>query len=99
MKPEDMNFMSYADLRNMANAGGDKSTIGPYEQHAFTREVVAQNPLMAIPAAAAAPIYEGARALGIVNGAYPASMNTLGQDFRGIGDGLAQSFNRLRTNK
>lgn len=62
---------------------------GP-EHRAFAREVTADNPLMAIPLAAAIPLYQVYKT---INGARSsASVDQLSQGFAGILDGLQQNF-------
>jgi hypothetical protein len=64
----------------------EQGLISPYEHRAFAREATAENPLMALPIAAGALLYQPYKAL---FGARSApSMNQLGQGLLGVGEGL-----------
>lgn len=60
--------------------------ISPYEHRAFSREVVQENPLMAISLLAAIPAYQGYKA--IMGARSEPSLDQVLQGYAGIGDAL-----------
>lgn len=60
--------------------------ISPYEHRAFAREVVQENPLMAISLLAAIPAYQGYKA--VVGARSKPSLDQVLQGYAGIGDGI-----------
>lgn len=71
----------------------EQNKLAAAEHRAFSREIVADNPLMALPLTAAVPAYQlykmfaGARS--------DPSLNQFEQGYAGIGDGLVQSLSDL----
>jgi hypothetical protein len=87
----DLDNMSHSDLYQMRDAmpnAADQSNLAPYEHQAFARESVGDNPLMALPIAAATPLYTAAKALGLVHSRSPASLEEIIKAYKGIGQGL-----------
>ena len=62
--------------------------LAAYEHRAFAREAVKDNPFMAAPIAAAVPIYQLAKLLGLTSSRSSPSMFQAGQGLLGIGEGL-----------
>lgn len=60
--------------------------ISPFEHRAFAREVVQENPLMALSLAAAIPAYQGYKA--VMGARSEPSMDQVLQGYAGIADGL-----------
>lgn len=60
--------------------------ISPYEHRAFAREVVQENPLMAISLLAAIPAYQGYKA--VMGARSQPSLDQVLQGYAGVGDGL-----------
>ena len=91
--------MAHSQLYGMRDYNTSKdyqNRVAPYEHRAFAREAVGQNPLMALPIAAAAPIYQLSKAIPGLESRSDASMSQLGQSFVGIGEGLRNYFRGLR---
>lgn len=77
------------------NASKDyQNRVAPYEHRAFAREAVGQNPLMALPIAMAAPLYQVSKMIPGLESRSGASWDQFGQSFRGIGEGLRSYFTR-----
>ena len=76
----------------------DNQMLAPMEHQQFARQAVQENPLMALPIAAATPFYYAAKqpaalklaqALGLVGpGATPATIDQVFGGLRGVGQGL-----------
>lgn len=66
----------------------EQNLLAPYEHRAFAREVVQENPLMALPVAAAIPIYAAGKATGIIKARSEPSLEEVKQGFIGLGEGL-----------
>jgi hypothetical protein len=86
-----------------AQAGKDMNAqqqIAPYEHRAWAREVVGQNPLMALPYAVMIPGYQAAKAVGLLQSNDPnhpttrPSWEQLKQGFTGVGEGLLNWYNK-----
>lgn len=60
--------------------------ISPYEHRAFAREVVQENPMMALSLLAAIPAYQGYKA--VVGARSKPSMDQVLQGYAGIADGI-----------
>lgn len=60
--------------------------ISPYEHRAFAREVVEENPLMAVSLLAAIPAYQGYKA--VMGARSQPSLDQVLQGYAGIGDAL-----------
>ena len=73
-----------------------QQAIAPAEHAAFSRELVADKPYMALPLAVATPLYEGGKALGLIKARTPASLEALGGGWHGIGQGLVKAVRRAR---
>lgn len=61
---------------------------GPMEHRQFAHETVRDNPLMALPLAAAIPAYTGAKALGLTNARSPASTDEMWAGYHGLVEGM-----------
>lgn len=84
---------SHAELyarRNNATQE-EQNKLAPYEHRAFAREAVADNPLMAVPLAVAAPVYQASKALGMEQSRSEASTKQVTEAYKGIGEGLAKN--------
>lgn len=82
---------SHASLyraRDSAQNKDEQNALARKEHQAFAREVVTENPLMAVPLAAAIPLYTGAKALGLTNARSDASFAEMGDAYKGVGQGL-----------
>jgi soluble lytic murein transglycosylase-like protein len=77
--------------RYNAKTQEEQNAIAPLEHRAFAREAVTENPLMAVPIAAAIPIYQGAKVLGLTNSRSEASVAQVTEGFKGIGEGIANA--------
>lgn len=64
--------------------------ISPYEHRAFSREVVKENPLMAISLLAAIPAYQGYKA--VMGARSDPSLDQVLQGYAGIGDAFKDMF-------
>ena len=70
-----------------------QNKIAPAEHRAFAREVVAEDPLMAISLAAGIPAYQLYKTIqGARSGP---SLDQVTQGYAGIGDGLIEAFRNL----
>ncbi len=67
-----------------------QNVISPYEHRAFAREAVAENPMMALPIAAAIPAYQLYKS--IFGARSSPSLAQVGQGYLGIGEGLYQGL-------
>jgi hypothetical protein len=87
--------LDHATLYNMrakAKSKEEQDKLAGYEHRAFSREVVKENPLMALSLLVATPGYQLAKAAGLTNSRSGASMSQMGQGLLGIGEGLYQRF-------
>lgn len=66
--------------------------ISPYEHRAFAREVVGENPLMALPVAVGIPAYQAYKAL--VGARSAPSLDQISQGLLGIGEGLLNTLRK-----
>lgn len=64
--------------------------ISPFEHRAFAREATEENPLMALPIAAAIPLYQLYK--GVMGARSQPSLDQVLQGFTGIGEGLVNRF-------
>lgn len=64
--------------------------ISPFEHRAFAREAVAENPMMALPIAAAIPLYQLYK--GVMGARSQPSLDQVLQGFVGIGEGLSNKL-------
>ena len=71
-----------------------QNLLAGYEHRAFAREATADNPLMALPIAAATPLYQLAKLLGTTDSRSQASWGQMGQGLLGVGEGLLQRVRR-----
>lgn len=69
--------------------------ISPYEHRAFSREVVKENPLMAISLLAAIPAYQGYKA--VMGARSEPSLDQVLQGYAGIGDAFKDMFSGKET--
>lgn len=79
-------------MRDYNTSKDYQNRVAPYEHRAFAREAVGQNPLMALPIALAAPIYQASKMIPGLESRSDASASQLGQTFNGIGEGLRSYF-------
>lgn len=96
MRPGQLENMSHSDLyaARMGAPAQSQATLAPYEHQAFAREWVGENPLNALSAAAAIPLYTAYKASGLSNARSPASFAEITQGYKGIGQGLSNWFTR-----
>jgi soluble lytic murein transglycosylase-like protein len=83
---------SHSELYNKratATNQEEQNTLANYEHRAFTREAVADNPLMAVPLAVAIPGYQATKAMGMQSSRSEPSMAQAGAAYKGIGEGLS----------
>ncbi len=73
--------------------GQDK--LANAEHRAFAREAVGENPLMALPIAAAIPVYQTAKAAGATDSRSSSSVTQMVEGFKGIGEGLVKNLGKL----
>jgi hypothetical protein len=94
MSDDYLSGLSHAKLYSMRDQSNDpvvQAQLAPYEHRAFAREVIAENPLMAIPVGAAIPLYDAAKALGYGDARSPASWDSLVQGLKGWQEGYSQA--------
>jgi hypothetical protein len=93
----DLANLEHSALYNLRNRapGTLQNLIAPYEHRAFAREATAENPLMALPIAAAIPLYSGAKALGLIKTRSEPSLSEIGQGYLGIGEGIGKYLGLL----
>ena len=93
MNPEQLGTMDHTTLYRMrGRAPKDlQGKLAPYEHQAFAREATAENPLMALPIAAAIPLYQPYKAIQGQSRS-PVSLDQVTQGYKGIGQGLWQAF-------
>lgn len=91
---------SHAELsiaRNKATTKEQQNELGPAEHAAFAKEVVQENPWMAIPVGLAIPLYEAAKATGILEGRSDASFDSITEAYKGIYKGLTTDDTKRKT--
>lgn len=94
---------SHAELY-LAREKGTKEesdTLAPLEHRAFAREVTQENPWMAIPVGLATPLYEAAKATGILEvlgqadeKTSKASFKAITEAYKGIYEGLTSDSSK-----
>lgn len=86
----DLANRSHADLYSLRDrlSADDQRRVAPYEHRAFTREVVADSPLMALSLIAGVPLYQLAKLTGVAKARTPPSIEQARQAYIGIGEGL-----------
>jgi len=87
-----MDHASLYRLREIANTKRLQDLLAGYEHRAFAREAVADNPLMAVPIAAATPLYQLAKLAGLTQSRSSPSLGQMGSGFMGIGEGLLKAM-------
>ena len=70
--------------------GANQAQLGPREHGAYMEHLVAGNPLWAIPALGMIPGYEAAKAMGMLSGRSPPSLDSMAEGYRGMWRGLFQ---------
>lgn len=91
---KDLATSSHADLymqREKTTDKAEQNRIAPYEHRAFAREATAENPLLAVPIALAAPIYQASKAIPGMESRSDASVEQLLQSWIGVAEGLQQT--------
>jgi len=83
-------------LREQVANPAQQIELAPLEHRAFAREVVAENPLMAISLLFGIPAYQVAKRLGLRPNATPASQEQLIQGYKGLGEGLMRWWSNGR---
>lgn len=82
-------------MRARARAKELQDLLAGYEHRAFGREAVAENPLMALPIAAAIPAYQIAKLVpGLMQSRSSPSLSQAGLGLLGVGEGLLNYFKR-----
>jgi soluble lytic murein transglycosylase-like protein len=69
----------------------EQNVLAPKEHRAFAKEAVAENPALALPIAAAIPLYQGAKALGLTSSRSDPSVEQATEAYKGIGEGLKEA--------
>jgi hypothetical protein len=77
--------------RDKATTKEQQNELASKEHRAFAREAVAENPAMALPIAAAIPLYQGAKALGVTSSRSDPSIAQAVEGLRGVGEGLVDA--------
>lgn len=71
-----------------------QNMLAAYEHRAFAREAVGENPLMAVPIALAAPLYQLQKAAGLSGARSKPSLNQLLQGWTGVAEGVRNALTR-----
>lgn len=83
--------MTLAEIIRLRDSpGANQAHLGPLEHEAFAREWVKDNPLAVLSLLPAIPAYTGAKALGLVEGRSPASLEEILAGYRGMWQGLGR---------
>ena len=99
LRDRSLDRASHAELYSARGRTKDpelQAAIAPAEHAAFSRELVADKPWMAPALAVAVPAYEGGKALGLIKARTPASWESLGGGWHGIGQGLVKAVRKAR---
>ena len=91
---KDLATASHADLymqRERSTSKVDQNRLAPYEHRAFAREATSENPLLAVPIAIAAPLYQASKAIPGLESRSDASIEQLLQSWIGVAEGLQQT--------
>lgn len=84
---------SYADRQNAPDPNAQRPA--GIEHRAFARHTVNDRPLLGVPTMLASiPAYNGAKAVGLLEGGSEPSLNSMAQAYRGVGEGVADLFKR-----
>ena len=89
----DLEKASHAELynaREKTTNKEDQNKLATAEHKAFAREATAENPWMAIPISLAIPLYEAAKATGILEGRSDASIENITEAYKGVYQGLTK---------
>ena len=82
-------YALYRMRASMAPNDPRQAQLGPLEHGAFVEEAVRENPLMALPMAAAIPAYTLGKATGLISGTRsPASVDEMVEAYKGMIRGL-----------
>jgi len=73
----------------------EQDLLAGSDRKAYAEEMVSDNPLMAIPLLGGIPADHAAKVLGITSGRSNPSLHSLAEGYRGVGQGLENSFARL----
>lgn len=84
--------------REKATNQADQDKFANMEHRAFAREVVGDNPLMAVPLLAAIPAYQAAKAVGLTNSRSHASVEQASEAYKGVGEGLMKPWEKTWNN-
>ena len=84
--------LSPADLLRLRASSPHQDLLAPLEHRAFAREWVGENPLNALPLAAAIPGYQLAKLLGLTQSRSKPSMDQLFGGYQGVLEGLNKRF-------
>lgn len=68
--------------------------LSGYEHRAFAREAIKENPWLALPIATATPLYQLAKAAGLMQGRSAPSMGQMGSGLLGVGEGILGALKR-----
>lgn len=77
--------------RKSATTQEEQNKLANAEHRAYARETVGDNPAMAASLAVAIPAYYVGKKTGIVKGRSEATVEQMGEAFKGVGEGLANS--------
>ncbi len=83
-------WLSLVSARN--EPGANQSVLGPLEHGAWAAYQTHKNPLMALPLMYMIPGYEAAKAVGLMSGRNPASLDSLAEGYRGMWRGLLERY-------
>lgn len=96
MPSDQLGQLPHAELysaRDYATTQEQQDKLGAAEHRAFAREATQENPLMAIPIAAAIPIYDALKGLGVIHARSDASFHSMAEGYKGILEGLISKDN------
>jgi hypothetical protein len=92
LDPDRLSTLDHASLYRMRAANPDlQDLLSKYEHRAFAREATGDNPLMGLPIALAAPLYQLSKLAPLLTGNQSRSSPSwgqLGHGLLGVGEGL-----------
>ena len=95
LNPDSLAGLDHSTLFNLRERYKDKALqdlLAGYEHRAFAREAVGDNPLMALPIALAAPLYQASKLISPSRS--DPSWGQLGHGLLGVGEGLLAAIRR-----
>ena len=99
---EELAGMSVAqidELRSKAKTQEEQNRYANFEHRAYTREVVTENPVAAIPLIPAIPAYAATKAAGLQSSRSETSVEQMKQAAIGVGEGLAANSELAKAGK